>query len=429
MKMQTIFLTVILTITNLSLTTFAEQPEHSSGTVDTSPQRQEADIQLSSKAANFIASYFWMPLNKVEEKYAKAMPQAMDKAMQGDESEISPMLAKLMGTLNTKQVERLVLDASQIREEELKKEKRDDRYIGLMDRFIWASLKTVPALPDIEKDKKEELQKLGKDEKATAFNQAFDGDMAKIKAQNDITLEKLKQAGEGNNEAVKWIKENLDQSTLLKWAEGQKKNGNNAAAEKVVDAVALKIGNQKVLDMTNGKETQRLFLGNDKASLGKALDGLFKSNLKGFGSSVVSFEPHPGVPTKQWFINDKGEFTPGAPAGFVDPATIQLETKAVATAPKPSTSQPKQNGGGNGGGGASPSNANFAKFLAIVNTKNCKSCHREGDGVTGTSFSNMTITKVGQSRPLSSFLAKLDKMNGAFSDSEVQQLREFAAGN
>ncbi len=427
MNKQTIFLTVILSLTSLSLTVKAEQPEHGVGTVDTTKQRAEADIQLSKKAVDFISSYFWMPSNKVEEKYGRKMPQAMDKAMSGDESEIAPMLAKLMGTINTKQAERLILDASEKRAEELKKETRDERYIGLMDRFIWATLKTVPTLPDLDKDKKDELTALGKNEKADAFGKNFDTDMAKIKEQNDITLEKLKQAGEGNKEAVKWIKENLDQTTLLKWAEGQKKNGNTQAAEKVVDAVALKVGNQKVLDMKNGNETQRLFLGNDKASLSKALDGLFnKSASKGFGSSVVSYEPHPGTPNKSWFINDNGEFTAGAPAGFVAPpqqpvSNIQPSTTATASTNKgaTSTATPSQN-----------SNANFSKFMAIVQSKNCKSCHLEGDGFSGTSFSNLQIKKLGKPRQLSSFMKEVDGfMKGVFSDEERAQLKQYAAGN
>jgi len=433
MKKQTIFLTVILSLTSFSLNLSADQAEHGVGEIDTSQTRSIADLKLSDQAVNFISSYFWTPSNIVQEKYGKKMPQAMEKALKGDESEISPMISKLMGTLNKTQTQRMAIDALAIRKAEFEKAasketKEDERYVGMLDRFIYASIKVVPDMPDVDEDTKKELKKIADDDKAKAFNKAFDGDLAAIKVQNDKTLEKLKQAGEGNKEALDWVKKNLDQKGLLKWAEGQKKNGNSEAAEKVVNAVALKVGDQKVLDMTNGKDTERLFLGNDKASLGKALDGLFKNgSAKGFGTSMVSYEPHPGTPNKQWFINDKGEFTVGAPTGFVPPDQKVLES------PKPTTPT-------TGGGGAKPStpsqgnpgsgnNANFNKFAAIVKTGNCTSCHTTA-GITGTSFSNMQLQFNNKPGKLSGFLSKIEDggpMGTLFSDAQRAELKRLAA--
>ncbi len=427
MKIQFIFLTVVFGLTSFILR--AEPSVHEGDTTtEIQKVRSEADIRLTEKATKFIAFRFWTPSNVIQEKYGKSIPSAMDKAITGNDSEIVPIVSKLMGTINPDQIQALVLSAASDRKEEISKLPRDDRYIALLDRFIWAGLKIEPSLMNrITEEQKEELDLISKTDKANAFSSVFEKNFEEIKKQNDITLEKIKQAADGIPSAIEWVKNNLEQRSLLRWAEGQKKNGNSLAAERLVSALSLKVGGQKVLDMTKPGESQRIELGNTKESLARALDSFFRAPQNGFGDSMVSYSPLIGAINKNWSFDATGKFhdepvenkPPSPPPTHkVTENPVDSEIKPELKPASPPKTPPLQP--------VVAQNDNFKKFMALINKRGCQDCH--STTIEGNSFATLKMSR--NKKPsinVGKFLGSLSgSMDDVFTESDVELLREWA---
>jgi len=283
-----------------------------------SPRPTQAN-PLTDREIDFISDNFFISKLTIWNKYSESLPTALDKAVKnGDESESSKAIAELMGLVNKKQAQRVLENAKKEKSVEVAKKPNggDERYIALMERVVWGA--------------KAFLKDPSKEESAEKYNQAFTDAFANVSAKNDEILEKIKQAAEGNEQAKEWLRKNLDQNSLLSFAEGQKKYGNSALADRIIDAVSFKEGKNKFLDMSLPDETQRLYLGQTSQSVSKSFDKFIESR-QGFGGAIVAFAPFTDSPRKQWFVNDRNQLTDGAPAAFNKPRPTASPTGSGPT--------------------------------------------------------------------------------------------------
>lgn len=344
-----------------------------------SPRPTQA-APLTDREMDFISDNFFISKLTIESKYAEALPLAIEKAVKdGDESESSKAIAELLGLVNKKQAQRVLENAKKEKTAEVSKKPNggDERYIALMERFVWGA--------------KEFLKDPSKEESAEKYNQAFKEAFTNVSAKNNEILEKVKQASEGNEQAKEWLRKNLDQNSLLSFAEGQKKYGNSALADRIIDAVSFKDGKNKFLDMSLPNETQRLHLGQTSQSVSTAFDKFIESR-QGFNGAVVAFSPLES-PAKQWFVDGQNRFTPGAPPAR--PAA----TSSLGNRPSGGTSAPTTNPSSNLASQAPaqslPSNSARATtgYQAIL--RNCNQCHNDsGLSIDG----NGILTKDGSTR-------------------------------
>lgn len=344
---------IVLTLALISSSSFAENHSDapSSVTQETTGQRATKADPLTEREIDFIAKHFFLSKTSITQKYAEKLPLAIEKAMKdGDEKESSQIIAQMMGMVNKKQAELVLENAKKEKESENSKKPNggDDRYIALMERFIWGS--------------KLFLKTPSKEESAEKYNQEFQEAFKGVAAKNEEILEKIKQAVDGNDQAKDWLRKNIDPNSLLSFVEGQKKYGNGELADRVLDAMSFKEGKNKFLDMSLPNETQRLHLGQTSKSVSTALDK-FIENKKGFNGALVSLTPHKANPSKQWFVDSSGSFRTGPPSNKV---ITSVATNGGNSSVTSSTSSGGNNSSNSGGGGA-------AAHAKIIQT--CNQCH------------------------------------------------------
>jgi mono/diheme cytochrome c family protein len=309
-----VLLTSFLTLVFI-LPIYAEESHTDGEQGESQGERKITDTKLSGDVLKFLEDHTSLPEEYLKYKLEPALPNAIEKALKKDETEISQIVAFLMGRLNKEQRKKLEASAqAEVKKETTEKEpeKRDDRKVLLMKRLLWG-IKAAGGSPT---DKEE----------AQAFNKEFKDDYKDVLAQNEEILEKLKQAADGNNEARKWVRENLSQKAILGFAEGQRKTGNKELADRIVEAYSFNIGKQKFLDLHgHDGEPQRMYLGDSKESVSKAVDGLFQSNASkpqgkpGFGAARVALTEFQTEPAKKWHIDAEGKFKKGTPPGVTPP--------------------------------------------------------------------------------------------------------------
>ncbi|MBM4303811.1 MAG: hypothetical protein FJ112_05740 [Deltaproteobacteria bacterium] len=279
-----------------------------------------------------------------------------------NESGTSAAVAELFGMINGQQAKRVLENA--VKERDTEKEKKpnggDDRYIALMERFVWGA--------------KAFIKDPSKEESAEKYNKEFNEAFKTVSAKNQEIREKIKQAADGNDQAKDWLRKNLDQSSLLSFAEGQRKYGNKDLADRLIDAVSFKEGKNKFLDMKTNTETQRLHLGQTSNSVSQTLDKFF-DNKKGFNGAVASFSPFKNTPMKQWFVDSSGKFQPGAPANFFAIATLPSDGNGSSNGSTSSSGQTSQTGGTTLGSNVSSTDAATQARNTILVT--CRRCHSD----------------------------------------------------
>ena len=274
------------------------------GSNSVSGERQSQPSLLTDRELKFLSTHFFLSEVTVWNKFSQKLPLAIEKAMKSkEETESSQSIAELMGMINRSQAEKVITEAKKERDSEKAKKPNggEDRYIGLMDRLIWGA--------------KSYTQDPSKEESAEKYNEEFTKAFKIVGEKNQETLEKIKQASEGNEQAKEWLRKNLDVNSLLSFAEGQKKYGNGELADRLIDGLSFKEGKNKFLDMSLQNETQRLHLGTTSDSVTKAFDKLIETRT-GFKGALVSFTPFQNTPMKQWFVNAQDEFKSGAPVSF-----------------------------------------------------------------------------------------------------------------
>jgi mono/diheme cytochrome c family protein len=345
-----------------------------------SPRPTQA-APLTDREMDFISDNFFISKVTIWNKYSESLPSAIEKAIKdGDESESSKAIAELMGLVNKKQAQRVLENAKKEKADEVSKKPNggDERYIALMERVVWGA--------------KAFLKDPSKEESAEKYNQSFKDAFANVTTKNEEILEKIKQAAEGNEQAKEWLRKNLDQSSLLSFAEGQKKYGNSALADRIIDAVSFKDGKNKFLDMSLQTETQRLHLGQTSQSVSTAFDK-FIENRQGFNGAVVAFSPLSESPMKQWFVDGQNRFTPGAPpARTAATSAFSIRPSSGASVP---TNNPSTNSVGQLPAQTAPSSTGRATAAYQAILKNCNQCHND----SGLSIdSNGVLTKDGSTR-------------------------------
>jgi cytochrome c553 len=354
----------------LSSRTFADSQDHQnseSATQGNESGRATKASPLTDRELKFISENFFISQLTVWNKYSEKLPKALESAMKDkNESGTSAAVAELMGMINGQQAKRVLENAVQERDKEKEKKPNggDERYIALMERFVWGA--------------KAFIQEPSKEESAEKYNKEFNEAFKNVSAKNQEIREKIKQAADGNDQAKDWLRKNLDQSSLLSFAEGQRKYGNKELADRLIDALSFKEGKNKFLDMKTANETQRLHLGQSSTSVSQSLDKFFE-NKKGFNSAVASFSPFTKPPMKEWFVDSNGNFKPGAPANFVAKETLPTGGKGSSSGATSSSSPSAQAGSSSQTSGTTPgSNASSAN--AAIQARNtilatCRNCH------------------------------------------------------
>lgn len=375
-----------VTHTENSGQTTASSIENSQG------QRPTQAAPLTDRELKFISDNFFLSQLTVWNRYSEKIPQAIEKAMkEQSEKESSQVIAELMGMVNKKQAELLLDNAKKEKETESAKKPNggDERYIALMERFVWGA--------------KLFLKSPSKEESAEKYNQEFQEAFKGVEAKNQEILEKVKQAADGNDQAKEWLRSNLDQSSLLSFVEGQKKFGNGQLADRILDAVSFKEGKNKFLDMSLQNETQRLHLGQTQKSVSSTFDKFIESR-RGFNGAVASFSPHSSTPMKQWFVDDKGALKTGAPSSFQNttpPSGSRVSNPNINSPNNRISSTPSAQAPGVSSVTSNGSSAASAKIL-----QTCNKCHAGEVSID----SNGVLSKEGSPRTKAEILEAFNKV-------------------
>lgn len=351
---------------------FAEPQNHQNSETASQGNQSSRATQaapLTDRELKFISENFFISQLTVWNKFSEKLPKALESAMKDkNESGTSAAVAELFGMINGQQAKRVLENA--VKERDTEKEKKpnggDDRYIALMERFVWGA--------------KAFIKDPSKEESAEKYNKEFNEAFKTVSAKNQEIREKIKQAADGNDQAKDWLRKNLDQSSLLSFAEGQRKYGNKDLADRLIDAVSFKEGKNKFLDMKTNTETQRLHLGQTSNSVSQTLDKFFDNN-KGFNGAVASFSPFKNTPMKQWFVDSSGKFQPGAPANFFAIAKLPSDGNGSSNGSTSSSGQTSQTGSFSQSSGTTLG-SNVSSTDAATQARNtilvtCRRCHSD----------------------------------------------------
>ncbi len=351
----------------------------------TTGSRATQAAPLTDREMTFLSDNFFLSKLTVWNKYSEKLPQAIEKAIKNkDEKDSSQAIAELMGMVNKNQAEKVLENAKKEKDTENAKKPNagDERYIALMERIVWGA--------------KAFLKDPSKEESAEKYNKEFDEAFKTVVERNNNILEKIKQASEGNEQAKTWLRTNLDPSSLLSFVDGQKKHGNEKLADRIIDALSFKEGRNKFLDMSQQNETQRLHLGQTSESVSNAFDK-FIENRKGFNGAVVSFSPFNTRPMKQWFVDNNGNFSTGAPSSFSTPSSISRSQTGNPiqsnTVNPPTSTNPTIASNSNNRNGAA------AAYTTILTT--CNKCHSGAVSIDA----NGNLSKDGSPRSKSDVLS------------------------
>ncbi len=375
--MRTPFPSLFLILNLVAMTPhlYGENGNHTepsqTGSQSSTAGRATQAAPLNDREMTFISENFFISKLTVWNKYSEKLPKALEAAMKdNNETQASQVVADLMGMINGDQAKRALENATKERDSEKAKKPNagDDRYIALMERLVWGA--------------KAFLNDPSKDENADRYNKEFAEAFKNVSARNQEIREKIKQAADGNEQAKDWLRKNLDQSSLLSFAEGQKKYGNGELADRLIDAVSFKEGKNKFLDMSLLSETQRLHLGQTSKSVGEAVDKFFKEK-QGFNGAVVSLASFKQTPMKQWYVDGQGALKTGAPSNFSGGNSVASNGTASQPATGASNSASSSSGstGSAGSGSASSSSSssssggNNATTARAQIVSSCRECH------------------------------------------------------
>ncbi|NBX92063.1 MAG: hypothetical protein EBQ85_02390 [Proteobacteria bacterium] len=209
-------------------------------------KRPSSSEQLSSDELEFLQSGFFRVEESLRERYENSkdhknlfLPAGITAALTapGDESVIAAVLAELAGSLNMKQIEVLMNKgrtlASQIREQTPKD--RDARLLTLAERSEWLAMILRGETPGAES------LPLAKDEKAfERFKQEFLTAQKSVNNKNKDILSKIDEAKNGNKDAKKWLRDNLDMKSFTTFLSGQRESGGEKLFEDSAEALVWK---------------------------------------------------------------------------------------------------------------------------------------------------------------------------------------------
>ena len=135
---------VLILLTHVSLS-FSETQDHAgsdnSGSTPSSPRASQA-APITDREMKFISDNFFISQKTIWTKFSEKLPRALESAMKDkNEKESGLIVAELMGLINGEQA-KVVLDNA-VKERDTEKAKKpsggDERFIALMERFVWGA--------------------------------------------------------------------------------------------------------------------------------------------------------------------------------------------------------------------------------------------------------------------------------------------------
>jgi hypothetical protein len=373
----------------------------------TGGERRTGEGRMAPTRLEFIARVFDMPLRVVEKKYDEPLYRALDKvANKQGEEDVATIVARLYGTIGTKQLPDVLKAVQKEKEDESKKDRKDERWLSLLSRILWAA----PIATGDEPVKKPE---------AEAFNTAFKEAWEKVKEANRQFHENLANAG-SNAKAREALLKSVDPDLVMAFLAAQAKRGDEKLAKDLAQALALEGGNgQKFIDLIGGQnaEAQRLFLGKTPEEALKTIQ-VASDRLGNFGNTMLAPKQHEN-PAKNWYVKSDGAWTVGIPEG------------GAPTAPNPNGNGGNNggtngggNGGSNGGGnGGTNGGGGFAALKAAVESGSCSSCHGKKEAPLNLQGAGPTATLRG--KPLKAALQAASVSNAMTSPTLRAEIRNL----
>ncbi len=382
------------------------------GPADSATPRPEAPVLLRDKELNFLTSTFPLNATYVKKRYGATLPAAVDKAMAKDEEPIAKVIAEFFGTVDRPGLEKIAKTVEAEKANETTKDPRDERYLTLVTRLLWAS-----KLLNGEPSKLPEAQEFNK--KFAGEKLDFkSGEFKKVQDKNEEVLSKMRDALNGNTDAKKFLRDNLNRDALLSFADGQRKGGNDKLAKDIVDAVSWNTNGQKFIDVVGpNNQTGRLYLGSKPEEIGPALKAFSeKLGFQGFSLSPTQVE----APAKEWFAGADGKLAIGRPNGVTAPQgpVAKPDAQKGPNSSTTTTTPPPPADG-------SASAAQVTSFL--TSTGQCNKCHA-GTG-TGSSLKDFKFAKGGKNFSLKEVLSAIDgnaTMKNQVSQAAKDQIKKWA---
>jgi hypothetical protein len=231
----------------------------------------------------------------------------------------------------------------------------------------------------------------------------------------------MRDALAGNNDAKKYLRDNVNRDAFLPFIDGQRKAGNEKLAKDLVDAVAWKgEGGQKFVDIVGpNKEAGRLYLGGNAEQAAAALKA-FSDKFGGFSNFALAQTQHE-TPAKEWYAGSDGKLVAGSPINVPiaqKPDADKTRTGAAVAA------------AGSIATGSSPAGALSAAAITnfLTGTASCKGCHQD-ISFSGSSPRDFKATKNGKSFDLKGLATAIEQnasMKNAVSQSVKDQIKKWA---